>query len=499
MAECPWCHGPVPDVGAPCPNCGKVASDLRTTDPPEPLVRKNVDVPDLVIPAAPAPKPVAKPVVSARPAPLPSSLEDDFAAGGGGDLQIDLSGAVKPGIARPPTPGAGFNPFDDDMSAGPSLELDVQGGGLPPRISSPSLPIARPAAPPPPISHRSLAADGVAPARSTHTDPFEAKALADYGPPPDAFWRAPFYAYRVVTRRAELRRAHARTKEEADHILKRVEDALVALGERARSLAKDGATTLTESMLERVRAAEDLLRNRDGALAGARDGHEASLREIDARLATGEAELGQATEAEGRAKAAHDAAEAAAQRADAKLKRVDIELRAQGSAPTLQAHTPEHEAAAAELAKCTQQRGAAEQALAEARHTVAAARARVTTVAAERTAQDERFARQANARGAGVDDAQSQLRSALAELGRGLLADASHAGAATEALTRARDEVARLEEQAEAKTKSVAMHESAITSYDPGKVVLGIALVVTALVLLVVLVFFPFIYRAFAS
>ncbi len=273
-------------------------------------------------------------------------------------MQIDLSRATaKPGIARPPTPGAGFSPFDDDISAGPSLELDVQGGGLPPRISSPSIPIARPA-PPPPISQRSLAPhapltppDGPAQAPIA-TDAFDAKALADYGPAPDAFWRTPLYAYRVMTRRAELRRTLARTKEEAESILKRVEDALVSLGERARSLAKDGGGTLTESMLERVRGAEELLRNRGSALSGARDSHQATLAEIDARLTGGEAELARAIEEETQKAQAHETADADVKRAEAKLKRVDIELRATGSAPTLpDAHTPEHEAAAAELAR----------------------------------------------------------------------------------------------------------------------------------------------------
>jgi hypothetical protein len=98
-----------------------------------------------------------------------------------------------------------------------------------------------------------------------------------------------------------------------------------------------------------------------------------------------------------------------------------------------------------------------------------------------------------------VDDAQKHLRSALAELGRSLLADASSAGAAATALALARDEVTRLEEQAQAKSKSLALHESAITSYDPGKVILGVALVVVGLALLVILLFFPLIYRGFAT
>src|SRR5678816_4834356 len=34
-AECPWCHAAVKDLREPCPNCGKLALDLRATDPPD--------------------------------------------------------------------------------------------------------------------------------------------------------------------------------------------------------------------------------------------------------------------------------------------------------------------------------------------------------------------------------------------------------------------------------------------------------------------------------
>src|SRR6185312_6393068 len=153
MAECPWCGGPVRDTRAPCPKCGKLSTDLRTTDPPEAPRAGQIatDVPDLVIPSAPVSKPAT---------PRPAAELDDFALGGGADLQIDLADAapVKPGVAKPPSPGpaapppmapGAFSPFDEDFSSGPSLELDTEGGSLPPRISSPlvSNPPSAPAVP----------------------------------------------------------------------------------------------------------------------------------------------------------------------------------------------------------------------------------------------------------------------------------------------------------------------------------------------------------------
>jgi hypothetical protein len=477
MAECPWCHGAMRDADAPCPKCGKLATDLRTTDPPE---APDPEIPDLVIPAAKPSKPT--PVAETASLDKGSSFDDDMEFARGGDLQIDLTAAAKPGIARPPTP-QGFSPFDD-IATGPSLELDVQGGGLPAHVAAPSssplLARALPAPPPAP-SHHTLSAEP--PPLEVTADPFEAQALADFGPPPQAFWLAPMYAYRVMTRRSELRRGLTQTRDEADRTKKRVEDALVAFGEKARTLIKEGAA------LDRVKAAEDLLRSRDSALAGTMDAQRGALAEIDARLVSARAELASAKSSEAKASSFRDIADADAKRSEGKVKRIDIEARASGTAKQA-----DRDAAVAEAAKATQKLAEAEAQLTETNRSTAAAQARVDVIEGERTAEEQRFSRQTGTRGAGVDDAHQQLRMALADLGRGMLADKTLTD-----LAAARDQVARLEEQAQAKAKSVAIHSSALTSYDAGKVYLGIALIVTAVVIATVVVLFPFIYRAVAT
>jgi hypothetical protein len=491
-AECPWCHSPVSDLRLPCPKCGKLASDLRTTDPPEPPAKPPApavpDVPDLVIPAAPVskPKPSVKPATVAMPPPAGGIDFDDDLQLGGGDLDIDLSGAQpKPGIARPPTPGAGFSPFDDDISAGPAIELDTVGGSLPPRVSNAPASMPVPTPPPAPVSQRSLAPiSQQPPAAKPAVDPVEARVLADYGPRPEAFWHTPLYAYRVMSRRAALRRELAARKEEAERTAKRVEDALVAFGERARSLAKGGVPAL-----ERVKQAEDLLRSRDGALATAMDAQKGTLAEIDARLGAAEVELGRAREELAKLEAARDSADEDFKRTDAKLKRIDIEIR-NGNA----ARAQEREPLAAEAAQKNQKRAEAEQKVTESKRVVAVAQAKVDAIAGERSAQEARFSRQSGTRSAGVDEAQSHLRAALVELGRAMLADPS----ATE-LAAARAEIARLEEQASKTSHELALHESALTAYDAPQVFLGMVLVGIALLLIFGLIFFPFIYRAFAT
>src|SRR6185503_19108567 len=189
----------------------------------------------------------------------------------------------------------------------------------PPRISSP-LVSNPPSAPAVPAAQLSISYAQQAPA-APMVDNFDAKVLADYGQP-GAFYTAPIYAYRVFKRRSALRRDLATKRTDAERTKKRVEDALVALGERARALAKGGAAAL-----DRVKQAEDLLRSRDGALAGAMDSHRAAVAEIDARLSAAEIELARAREDEARASAARDAADEEHKRADAKVKRIEIEMR----------------------------------------------------------------------------------------------------------------------------------------------------------------------------
>ncbi|HEX4516659.1 MAG TPA: hypothetical protein VH054_24090, partial [Polyangiaceae bacterium] len=455
------------DLRAPCPQCGKLASDLRTTDPPDakagmsqiamqavPAMGAMPDIPDLVVPVS-KPSTVTKP--SAR-----ADFDDELA---GGDLQIDLSAAESPpkaGIARPPTPGVGFSPFDDDMSGGPSLELDTEGGVPPPRASSPSV-SSQPSlpVPPAPVSHRSLQQPVHAEPAKPAIDPYEARVLADYGPKPEAFWHAPVYAYRVMARRSALQRDLATKKSDAQRALKRYEDALVALGERARSGGGPAGA------LERVKQAEDLLRSRDGALAQTMDVHKGALSEIDARLGAAEAELSRARQEEARVQAIREAAEQDFQRADAKVKRLEIEIRNGAN------KAAERDA----LAQDAQQKGAlrveTDKKLAEAKRVSAVAQAKADAVGSERAQQESKFSRASGTRNAGVDDAQVHLRAALVELGRAVLADPA-SGAA---LAHAKEEIARLDQQAQRSTNDLALHESAITAYDAPQVFLGMVLV----------------------
>lgn len=191
--------------------------------------------------------------------------EHDLGDAGSTGPELDLPAPRSaPAASAPAQQSSGRNlldEMDDDEDLGgpgPSIELDTRGAAaLPPRVSQPAIPAAQPSEgalspavrpspaaervserslPPSeaPVSERSLppsrplalepSSEGLAPVSgrisapsptSLDVDLAEARALADYDEPPDAFWGTPLYAYRVLTRWLELRRAGAEASEDA--------------------------------------------------------------------------------------------------------------------------------------------------------------------------------------------------------------------------------------------------------------------------------------------
>jgi hypothetical protein len=154
---------------------------------------------------------------------------------------------------------------------------------------------------------------------------FDARLLAEYGEPPRHWLLSPLYAWRVLRRQRELKRALAGRREEAVRAAHEVEDALVAFAERSRAAAEKRSEFAPA--LDELRGAEDLLRSRDRVLASEQDAQTARLASVDARLANLEAELARA-QAEERAIAAELAStQAGLARGETKLKRAESELR----------------------------------------------------------------------------------------------------------------------------------------------------------------------------
>jgi hypothetical protein len=165
-------------------------------------------------------------------------------------------------------------------------------------------------------------------------DPFEVRAIADYGSRPRHWWETPKYAYRVLTRKAELRRAIALRKVDAERAETSAEDALIAFGQAARAVvdATHGSATSSTygAALEAVGATEDLFRARDTALSAETHAHDERRAAAEQRIGDLDAQLA-ARRAEEDAVAAELAAvEAVAKRAEARVKRAEIEIRNAG-------------------------------------------------------------------------------------------------------------------------------------------------------------------------
>ncbi len=131
--------------------------------------------------------------------------------------------------------------------------------------------------------------------------------------------------------------------------------------------------------------------------------------------------------------------------------------------------------------------------LTAARRRVADAQGRVNALRGERKALEDRFGRQVGTRSEGVEEARRHLRLALAGFARAAIMDQSAYGADFDA---AREEVNRAADLAARKARDVSLHEAALESHDRSKVTLGFVLAGAAVVLVLVLLLFPFLYRA---
>ena len=153
----------------------------------------------------------------------------------------------------------------------------------------------------------------------------EARTLADYGPTPTSWLGAPKYAYRVWKRQRELRAALVARREEAALAQEAATDALVACGERARKSASKEPAYGT--LLQELKAREDILRSRDQSLAKEQEAHAERVAAIDGRIARLEEELSEVTADEHVIVEELAQADAARKRSEAKAKRAEIEIR----------------------------------------------------------------------------------------------------------------------------------------------------------------------------
>jgi hypothetical protein len=289
------------------------------------------DVPDLALPAAtgparPPPPPKPRPPVPGKAAPSPVTRPAATAGGGGRELDDDDPFGLTGGGASIELDVA---PAPHSMRSGPaaSRASGTMAAVVPRAPATSPRPLEVAAAPPAP--RLSIPPNPAKPqpvlVGPDEVDPYDARALADYGEPPASLFGTTLYAFRVKTRQADLRRALSTRRLEAERAQAKLEEALAGFGERARAIlaGKPGH----HRILEDVIAAEQLVLERDGKLAGEMSAHRARMAVIDARLVELEAALAIAQEEERVALEAVTHAEAARARAEAKVRRREIEAR----------------------------------------------------------------------------------------------------------------------------------------------------------------------------
>lgn len=200
MSVCPFCKAPSPESSAPCPRCGKLASEhpsvsgtlgrTLSTDFAD-------DVPDLDLGDVKSSGPIGGAKAATSFESQGRTLDDDFDDdAAGGELELDVP-AGRPPIrgtvsAEPPPP-----PGPAPMPAPPPAPVS---SGRPLAAAVPSAAPGAPAAPP-----SSPAFSAPPAARPPPPKPSPAAIVAKYPPPPEKVWETPIYAWKVLFRQLELR------------------------------------------------------------------------------------------------------------------------------------------------------------------------------------------------------------------------------------------------------------------------------------------------------
>jgi hypothetical protein len=341
---------------------------------------------------------------------------------------------------------------------------------------------------------------GRAPDAETLTiDPVEVVVLAEYGPAPSSAHLAPAYAYRVFTRQRELKQRLGLLSVERDRAQAEREATLAELARTVRPAAEqvDAFKRFFAPLVE----LEEIASQRGQALSSVNA-------ELGAHSATFDAELTQLVEQmsaqqklEQDAARVHAEREQLAQRAEAKLKRVHIEIRAV-------THVAEQklgpqggqipEAEAAQLALLRQRAEGIQPEVAQtkadleqAKRSLGQARARLDTlrqserlIIRKKQALGEHYQKELRVRSAGLSESETQQGSALADLGRAVLAARGSVPVPAPWLERVRS----ASERADQLIRSCETQRRALGAYDRAKVAQGVRLVCTAIGIIVLLI-----------
>ena len=322
-------------------------------------------------------------------------------------------------------------------------------------------------------------------------DPADVTLTAGYGDAPKSALLTPFYAYRVLARRAPLKRAIALHHAELTQAELLRDTQLMQLSSELRPVLE--ANDAFRRLLEPTREVERLAGDRHSALSQADAGYKEQMARFDA-------ELLQLREAEAKAKALSDERSAVAggtdsllRRAEAKQQRVQIEIRgvmdvarralgpAGGDMPTAQAEQlaelqTRAQALEPELAQARATHAAASKAQDEADAEVRRLLGQIRQVERRKASAGSVLEKQLSVRAASVSEAEQQRRDALAGVARAVLAARGAVAVPQPQLQALRDH----ENAVDAAAIRLETHARALEAYERDRVKQGVVLVLSA-------------------
>lgn len=394
-------------------------------------------------PAAPnaSPQPPASgprapaPAAPAPAAPGPADPADYFGSGmfeadaGGDSLELGT-----PGGSAAPSPGGaqdyfGAGTFDDDddfdtFEHGASLDIadGIPGGGVAgvQIASGESWPTGRTPEP-----------DAI------RIDEVEVRLTADYGDAPSGYVTAPMYALRVFQRRRVLEPALRDARQEQEKAEAQRDEILADVVRSLRSTLE--ADDRMRQLLTPIAQLEQVIEERSAGLAGTNAEYDQRVQQLQSQeqQIRAQVDVKRKQEAELAAKVAEH--EQVFRKADAMHKRIHIEIRAiqqavqqrqqqggAGATPAetqrlaeLQANVP---TAKAEADQKKAELDAVQRPLDAVRKELGTLDGQLRSLDAQRRQLDEAFQKQMGVRSEALESARKELRDALAEAARGLLA-----------------------------------------------------------------------------
>lgn len=336
--------------------------------------------------------------------------DDDAAPGPALDLDLDI-GATR---AKPEqealghTVGDGFDEDEEEAGAGVlDLHPENPAGAV---VAKPGAPAATP---------------------TVEIDPFEIRALADYGPEPKGIVQAVPYALRVVRRQRELKRALENVRTQLKEAETRRDERLIELGTLLKPILLSNPEYA--GIASSLGSAEKVVAERADALAQTNTAFRDRAAAIDAEIAGMEPTLTAARAVVETRNQAFEDADQLRKKHEARRKRVEIDVRgAQAKLAALETLPPDRTAAQSLVAAAGQEREtraaeerlattaaqAAEAEVATARGQLQQLEARVEALRKKRRLLEQEFSRQGAVRSEGVDAASKDVRNVLLDVGR---------------------------------------------------------------------------------